>query len=346
MRRANGEGSVVQRSDGRWQASVAIKGKRLTAYGKTRKEAFEKLQAKRATVVDNPPNSVPTVPTLHDYIDQWAARSSRSRGAGAWRAATEESAKTSAEKLKKLPSAALPLDKVDPYQIRDEMQGWSQSVAYTADKWLRAIYNDAVIRDVIDKSPLKKITAVKHERNNDKVFALSMEEAERLIKSSPERLSHWLTIAFNTGLRPGELRGLNIKDLNGTKLTIQRQRNKFGAVTSKLKTKAAERVISVHDNVINAMKELAKEDKYGWLVKDGEGYSQFCSNLKKACLVAEVPVITWHGCRHSHSTWLLTSGISPHLVSKRLGHSDIVITLRIYAHCFTHDEEALLKVTV
>lgn len=340
-RRANGEGSVVQRKDGRWQASVMVGGRRITTYGKTRKEAFDKLTSKKAVAVTQ---SSTHIPTLSDYIDLWLSRESKAKSGGRWRTSTLQGATISAEKLKSLPSASLPLDQVNPFEIRNEMQGWSTSVLYSADKWLRSIYNDAVIRDVIPKSQFKKIAAVKQSRSKEKTFCHTKEEALRLIMIADDRLANWLTIAYNTGLRPSELRGLNVRDIQNNKLHISRQRSRFSPASSELKTESSKRAIAVAPKVIESIKALA--GSHGWLVQDGEGYSQFCNNLKKACLTAEVPIITWHKCRHSHATWLLSEGVSVHIVSSRLGHADIGTTLRIYAHVLPNDEERVIQIVV
>jgi hypothetical protein len=42
-RKTHGEGSISQRKDGRWQASLMLADVRRTVYGKTRKEAVAKL---------------------------------------------------------------------------------------------------------------------------------------------------------------------------------------------------------------------------------------------------------------------------------------------------------------
>ena len=42
-RRNNGEGSIQKRKDGRWCGRYSVDGKRKDVYGKTRKEAAEKL---------------------------------------------------------------------------------------------------------------------------------------------------------------------------------------------------------------------------------------------------------------------------------------------------------------
>ena len=48
--------------------------------------------------------------------------------------------------------------------------------------------------------------------------------------------------------------------------------------------------------------------------------------------VAEVKRITFHGMRHTCATLLLQAGEPVHVVSKRLGHARVEITLDTYAH--------------
>lgn len=43
-------------------------------------------------------------------------------------------------------------------------------------------------------------------------------------------------------------------------------------------------------------------------------------------------MIRFHDLRHSHATMLLSAGIHPTVVSERLGHSGIGITLDTYSH--------------
>ncbi|WP_226846747.1 tyrosine-type recombinase/integrase [Dehalogenimonas etheniformans] len=42
--------------------------------------------------------------------------------------------------------------------------------------------------------------------------------------------------------------------------------------------------------------------------------------------------IHFHSLRHSHSTLLLQEGISPKVISERLGHANVNTTMNIYAH--------------
>jgi len=47
---------------------------------------------------------------------------------------------------------------------------------------------------------------------------------------------------------------------------------------------------------------------------------------------AGLPHVRFHDCRHSHATLLLKAGVHPKIVSERLGHANIGITLDLYSH--------------
>ena len=47
---------------------------------------------------------------------------------------------------------------------------------------------------------------------------------------------------------------------------------------------------------------------------------------------AALPRIPLHGLRHTYATLALSSGVNPRIVSGRLGHSTVALTLDIYSH--------------
>ena len=58
-----------------------------------------------------------------------------------------------------------------------------------------------------------------------------------------------------------------------------------------------------------------------------------------------LPHLTFHGLRHAHATLALSAGVNPKIVSERLGHSSIAITMDIYSHVLPGmQEEAALAV--
>lgn len=75
-RRANGEGTVYQRKDGRWEAAGYVAtadggSKRVRVYGSTRKEAMDKLIAKIAASNAGLPVAADASTTVADYLNSW-----------------------------------------------------------------------------------------------------------------------------------------------------------------------------------------------------------------------------------------------------------------------------------
>ncbi len=58
---------------------------------------------------------------------------------------------------------------------------------------------------------------------------------------------------------------------------------------------------------------------------------------------SKVNRITIHELRHSHASNLISQNINNVAISRRLGHSDINITLKVYAHLMPKNEDELIK---
>lgn len=57
-----------------------------------------------------------------------------------------------------------------------------------------------------------------------------------------------------------------------------------------------------------------------------------------------IPVgLRFHDLRHSHASGLIASGLSVKAVSARLGHADVAVTLRVYAHLMPGDDGRLAE---
>ena len=60
--------------------------------------------------------------------------------------------------------------------------------------------------------------------------------------------------------------------------------------------------------------------------------------FKRALQAADLGDLRYHDLRHTHATLLLRLGVPVHLVSRRLGHTSIQVTLRFYAHVMPGDD--------
>ena len=61
------------------------------------------------------------------------------------------------------------------------------------------------------------------------------------------------------------------------------------------------------------------------------------------CVKAGIKKIRIHDLRHSHASLLLSNGVPITVISKRLGHSTIQMTLNTYAHLIPEDEDKAIN---
>ncbi len=78
--------------------------------------------------------------------------------------------------------------------------------------------------------------------------------------------------------------------------------------------------------------------------------TEMARNYRKFVDISGLPYIRFHDLRHTHATLLLKQGVHPKVVSERLGHSTIGITMDTYTHVLpnmqkeaAHQFEQLLK---
>jgi len=174
-----------------------------------------------------------------------------------------------------------------------------------------------------------------------------------------ERLcSLWHTIAM-TGMRRGEAIGLRWSDvdLEGGRLSVRRALIPNGreVIVSEPKTVKGRRVIALDPGTVEVLKAQAarqldeqKEWDEAWVetglvftlengaALDPESVSRY---WRQAVKKAMLPQIRLHDLRHTHATLALQAGIHPKVVSERLGHATISITLDTYSHAIPAMQE-------
>ncbi|NLK95234.1 MAG: site-specific integrase [Clostridiales bacterium] len=188
--------------------------------------------------------------------------------------------------------------------------------------------------------------------------------------------SHYLykpvLISVLTGVRIGELCGIQWKDINFEKGTISingqvlfNKNSKELIYTSILKTDTAYRIISIPKILIDYLKHIKDnicpaDNDFVVLNRNGsmctpknlsENFSKVVCKYKKSIdeIIQEgkkVPSnymqlkqISFHGLRHTHATLLILNGDNIKSVSERLGHKDITTTLNTYTHVMEEMKE-------
>jgi integrase len=193
----------------------------------------------------------------------------------------------------------------------------------------------------------------------------SRDEARRYldhVRTADPQDAALYALALDTGMRKSELCGLawSSVDLDGATVTVERQLTKPGAVPTFGPPKnGRSRTISITGETVGLLRAhktrqaetkmknrqnytdlgLAFAKRFGDLYQREAklGHPLQSNNLgersfARLCKAADVRRITFHGLRHTSATLLLAAGEPVHVVSERLGHSDVNVTLNCYAH--------------
>ena len=176
---------------------------------------------------------------------------------------------------------------------------------------------------------------------------------EFLAVAQHSRMRNAFTILASTGMRRGELLGLRWGDvdLDSSQIAIVQTVSKVNGriVVGQPKTSGSRRTVYVHDTTMKALRQqrqLQAEERLAagpaWeadndLVFRNEmggpvNPERFSRHFRQLVEEVDVPRIRLHDLRHTNATLSLKAGVHPKVVSERLGHSSIAITLDLYSH--------------
>jgi integrase len=214
--------------------------------------------------------------------------------------------------------------------------------------------------DLLRKNPMLAVDKPRHTKQEMK--SLSTEQARAFLKviagKPDECLFQFLIL---TGCRPGELLALQWSDIDQQHKTVTIQRTlarlKTGWQFTDPKTAKSKRTIPIPMTLLQ-MLQHHKRSQQEKRLKVGSAWQRydlvFCNSIGdplgenyirdkfRDCLAeAELPHFRVYDLRHSVATLLMGQGMSPKIVSERLGHANINITLGTYSHVLpTMQQEA------
>ncbi|MDA8348259.1 MAG: site-specific integrase [Pseudomonadota bacterium] len=162
---------------------------------------------------------------------------------------------------------------------------------------------------------------------------LTPSECERLLAATPAEHRCAVQFLFQTGCRLGELRGLAWTDIDwaSARVLVRRQRSGLTGELTQPKTEAGTRWIELPAELVTELKRhrLRTPGEFVFTFDERNWRSRiWAPSLRRAGLRA----IRIHDARHTHASWLLAAGADIVAVSRRLGHADPAVTLRVYSH--------------
>ena len=231
---------------------------------------------------------------------------------------------------------------------------------------LRAMLHKAVYWQLIVSNPAERVQSPKARKPkrrsyDDEQTKILLENLEQLsIEDTKYKVAIILTVF--TGVRLGELMGLEWQDVDFKNEIISINRSSqyiadMGVFTKVPKTESSIREIAIPEFIISLLEEYKlwyEEQKsiYGelWTNSDrlfvqADGKPMHPSTISKWFVkyVGQIglPVINFHGLRHTNASLLVAQNVDIAVISARLGHAQISTTLDFYVHpLLSHNRKA------
>ncbi|HDR8505479.1 TPA: site-specific integrase [Bacillus cereus] len=248
------------------------------------------------------------------------------------------------------------LTKLDPMIIQGLYNKLTKEQALSDEniQKVHTLINDSLKKaerwGLIARNPAALVDRPKAEKKEITVW--DVEEVRQFLKYAKKSGRYYIAflLALTTGMRQGEILGLRWKDVDfesGCVRITQTLSSDGKDLLPYTKTKSGSRTIDLPEATVTALKthwlfirgEREKKCSYKNLdlvVCTEFGTPTHKSNIRRVfksiIKKADIPKIRFHDMRHTHATLLLLQGVNPKIVSERLGHADVRITLDTYSH--------------
>jgi integrase len=352
-RRGHNEGSVFQRADGRWVASISLEdGKRRDVYGRTRKEAAEKLLRLQRDLHAGLP-LVREDQTVEQYLTSWIndiRAHLRIRSFARYDAAVRLHIVPTIGKVK---LARLTQQQLESLYAAKLKEGLSPSTVARVHAVLHKALADAERLELIQRNVSSLVRAPRAVRRHMSTFTPEQVQIFlRALKGDP--LEAFYVLAITTGIRRGEALALHWKDvdLDNRRIHIRYtlQDLKGGVFEfAPPKTESSRRAITMSDMAVVALRRHGKAQRRraaelgaAWRESDRvfttatggplRGNHILQRHFEPLCKDLGLPRIRLHDLRHTAASLLLRNRIPAKMVQEMLGHTTISMTLDIYSH--------------
>ena len=365
-RRSRNTGSVHQRSPGRWrlrydvpepgggrrQVSETVRGTR----GEAERVLRGRLQAAESgTYVEK------RTDTLAAFLGHWLETYVATNTA----ASTQRGYRGVMDRYVVPTLGAIPLQSLVPSHIQgiyaDMLQSsLSAQTCLHAHRVLREALSHAVKWGLLARNPADSVDPPRPERKPVAMWDAATIQSF-LAAAQFSRYRDIYELAVLTGMRRGELLGLKwpAVDLESRNLqvvsTLQRM-NGRGLVEGPPKTSKSRRSIALSPAAVRLLRAVRtsqlehrlavgpawSDTDYVFAQANGRPLhpDNVSNDFHSIVAASDLPHLTLHGLRHAHATLMLTAGVHPKIVSERLGHSNIAVTMDTYSHVLPGLQEA------
>lgn len=163
------------------------------------------------------------------------------------------------------------------------------------------------------------------------------------LKSNPTMINLGLLLAFQTGLRCGELAALKPTDVTRKAIHVQRQEIKYkDEITQKTvhvikdcpKTASGDRYVILPASALETLEMIKELNPNGEFLFEIDGnrikYYSYNKALYQLCKDLGLSQKSMHKIRRTYGTTLIDAGVAESLIAQQMGHKDISVTKTYY----------------
>lgn len=357
QRRAPGEGSLFKRRDGRWVGVIPagrdLQGKphRIFVYGRTRRAALQKKQAREVELGITGPLAADKA-TTGDLFDRWLVLRARDLRPSSLRS-YKDALDRFAQALRPIPLRRITTLDLDMHFERLREAGTSAARIRFVRTVLGIAFGQAVRWRLVPHNPVRETRPPRAIRARYQTW--EAEEAGTFLAHARQACPWWplFVLALATGMRRGELAGLRLEDLRlaDREIAVRRSRvyGSRGPIELEPKTARGRRRIRFRRDVARILRlwlaererwrvaaqavGLWRGSEYLFVWQDGRPLSPntISVTFRRLVKAAHLRPIRFHDLRHTHAVLELAAGLPLPALSERLGHRDAALTMRVYA---------------
>ena len=370
-RRANGEGNIRKRKDGRWEGRYTVghdpeTGKSIikNVLGKTQAEVKEKLKKAIEENVGIDYGRARTY-TVGTWLEVWMENYAKIK----LRPSTFKTSQGFLKNHIKPQIGSIPLaeltsldlqrfykhlldgGRVDRIEAKKKPKGLAPKTVRNIHQMIGSAYNLAMEQKLVTRNPTDGCALPKAEHKE--MQTLHIEQLTSFLREAKDSGVFALYyIDLTTGLRRGELLGLKWSDIDLEKgdLRVQRQIGRINGkiIEMPLKTKNAYRTLPLSADAIDVlMQQRRKTGNSEWVFPSPTGGPMSPDSvlhmLHRVLKRAGLPKVRFHDLRHTFATLALQNGVDVKTVSGMLGHFSAGFTLDTYAHVTTSAKREAAK---
>lgn len=211
---------------------------------------------------------------------------------------------------------------------------------------MSVLFNHARRYEIFDRNPISLVRQSSKRQTIPEL--LSVEEVRQILRTVGLRERTLVLMAVGTGLRMGELFGLEWKDINFEAGELSVTRSIVNQVVGPCKTEASQKPVPLDDHLTQALWDWRQHTTYcgaeDWVFASpwSKGKKPYRGQALLRCHIrpaARRLGITkrfgWHTFRHTYSTLLRAAGVDIKVMQELLRHASCRVTLDTYTQAVT-----------